>query len=282
MVKSVAGVWCGDLGCNPARSGLGCRMKLITWNVNGLRSIMGKGLPDFVRAEQPDFLLLQETKVDPNTVEWDWLPDYHRFWSRAAKPGYSGTGILTKHAPLSVFNGIGLTEHDTEGRVVTLEYPGCYIVCVYTPNAQAELARLSYRMAWDAAFLAFIQSLEQAKPVLVAGDLNVAHQEIDLANPKSNRFSPGFSDQERAGFDRILAAGFHDAFRGFDPSPKKYSWWSYRANARANNVGWRIDYWCTSPKLRPALTNCVIRPDIHGSDHCPVTLETDARILSGI
>ena len=282
MVKSVAGVWCGDLGCNPARSGLGCRMKLITWNVNGLRSIMGKGLPDFVRAEQPDFLLLQETKVDPNTVEWDWLPDYHRFWNRAAKPGYSGTGILTKHAPLSVFNGIGLTEHDTEGRVVTLEYPGCYIVCVYTPNAQAELARLSYRMAWDAAFLAFIQSLEQAKPVLVAGDLNVAHQEIDLANPKSNRFSPGFSDQERAGFDRILAAGFHDAFRGFDPSPKKYSWWSYRANARANNVGWRIDYWCTSPKLRPALTNCVIRPDIHGSDHCPVTLETDARILSGI
>ena len=282
MVKSVAGVWCGDLGCNPARSGLGCRMKLITWNVNGLRSIMGKGLPDFVRAEQPDFLLLQETKVDPNTVEWDWLPDYHRFWNRAAKPGYSGTGILTKHAPLSVFNGIGLTEHDTEGRVVTLEYPGCYIVCVYTPNAQAELARLSYRMAWDAAFLAFIQSLEQAKPVLVAGDLNVAHQEIDLANPKSNRFSPGFSDQERAGFDRILAAGFHDAFRGFDPSPKKYSWWSYRANARANNTGWRIDYWCTSPKLRPALTNCVIRPDIHGSDHCPVTLETDARILSGI
>ena len=257
-------------------------MKLITWNVNGLRSIIGKGFPDFVRAEQPDFLLLQETKVDPNTVEWDWLPDYHRFWNRAAKPGYSGTGILTKHAPLAVLNGIGLTEHDTEGRVVTLEYPGCYIVCVYTPNAQAELARLPYRLAWDAAFLAFIQTLELTKPVLVAGDLNVAYQEIDLANPKSNRFSPGFSDQERASFGKILAAGFHDAFREFDPSPKKYSWWSYRANARANNVGWRIDYWCTSPKIRSALTHCVIRPDIHGSDHCPVTLETDDRILSGI
>ena len=257
-------------------------MKLITWNVNGLRSVMGKGFPDFVNAEQPDFLLLQETKVDPATVDFEWLPGYHRFWNRAAKPGYSGTGILTKHAPLSVMNGIGLPEHDNEGRVVTLEYPGCYIVCVYTPNAQAELARLPYRLAWDAAFLAFIQTLERNKPVLVAGDLNVAHQEIDLANPKTNRFNPGFSDQERGSFGRILEAGFHDAFREFDSSPKKYSWWSYRANARANNVGWRIDYWCTSPKIRAALTNCVIRPDIHGSDHCPVTLETDSRILSGV
>lgn len=257
-------------------------MKLITWNVNGLRSVMGKGLPEFVQTEQPDFLLLQETKVDPHSVVWDWLPDYHRHWNRAAKPGYSGTGILTKHEPLAVFHGLGLAEHDSEGRVLTLEYPACYIVCVYTPNAQAELARLTYRMAWDAAFLEFIKKLELTKPVLVAGDLNVAHQEIDLANPRTNRFNPGFSDQERQGFSNILAAGFHDAFREFDPSPRQYSWWSYRANARANNVGWRIDYWCTSPKLRAALTTCRIRQDIHGSDHCPVTLEADPRILTGV
>lgn len=261
---------------------LGRGMKLITWNVNGLRSVMGKGFPDFVRAEQADFILLQETKVDPASVEWDWLPGYHRYWNRAAKPGYSGTGILTKHEPLAITHGLGLTEHDNEGRVITLEYPGCFIICVYTPNAQAELVRLPYRLSWDAAFLAYMQRLEKIKPVLVAGDLNVAHQEIDLANPRTNRFNPGFSDQERASFGNILTAGFHDAFREFDQRPKQYSWWSYRANARANNVGWRIDYWCTSPQLRGGLTSCVIRPDVHGSDHCPVTLETDARILSGV
>ncbi len=256
-------------------------MKLITWNVNGLRSVMGKGFPDFVSAEQPDFLLLQETKVDPATVDFSWLPDWHLHWNRAAKPGYSGTAILTKHAPLSVTRGLGLAEHDNEGRVITLEYPGCHIVCVYTPNAQAELARLPYRQSWDAAFLEYIKRLELTKPVLVAGDLNVAHQEIDLTNPRSNRFNPGFSDQERAGFRNILSAGFHDAFREFDPRPHQYSWWSYRANARANNVGWRIDYWCTSPKLRPALASCVIRQDVTGSDHCPVTLEVNPAILSG-
>jgi exodeoxyribonuclease III len=256
-------------------------MKMITWNVNGLRSVMGKGFPDFVRAEQADFILLQETKVDPATIDFDWLPDYHRYWNRAAKPGYSGTGILTKHPPLAVTPGIGQPEHDQEGRVLTAEYPGCYIVCVYTPNAQADLVRLPYRMTWDAAFLGYVRRLEQTKPVLIAGDLNVAHQEIDLANPKSNRFNPGFSDQERAGFSNLLTSGFHDAFREFDSSAKKYSWWSYRANARANNVGWRIDYWCTSPRLRGALRACTIRQEIEGSDHCPVTLETDPRILSG-
>jgi len=257
-------------------------MKLITWNVNGLRSVMGKGLPEFVLAEQPDFLLLQETKVDPATIDFAWLPGYHRHWNRAAKAGYSGTGILTKHAPLAVHHGIGHADHDSEGRVLTLEYPACFIVCVYTPNAQAELARLPYRMAWDAAFLAYLSALEKQKPVLTAGDLNVAHKEIDLANPRANRFSPGFSAEERTGFDNLLAAGFQDAFREFDPSPEQYSWWSYRANARANNVGWRIDYWCTSPRLRAALTQCKIRQDIHGSDHCPVTLETDGRILTGL
>lgn len=256
-------------------------MKLITWNVNGLRSVMGKGFADFVKAESPDFLLLQETKVDPNSLDWEWLPGYHRFWNRAKKAGYSGTGILTKHEPVSVLNGIGLDAHDTEGRVITLEYPGCYIVCVYTPNAQAELARLPYRMAWDAAFLAFISTLEKTKPVLVAGDLNVAHQEIDLANPRSNRFNPGFSAEERQGFSNLLAAGFHDAFREFDPSPGQYSWWTYRADARARNVGWRIDYWCTSPKIRQSLVSCIIRQDIHGSDHCPVTLTVEDRVLTG-
>lgn len=256
-------------------------MKLITWNVNGLRSVFGKGFDGFVNAERPDFLLLQETKVDPQTLEWDWLPDYHRHWNRAAKPGYSGTGILTRHEPLSVRRGMGLPEHDNEGRVLTLEYPGAWIVCVYTPNAQAELARLPYRQTWDAAFLNYVRGLERTKPVLFAGDLNVAHKEIDIARPSTNRLSPGFSDEERAGFDNILTAGFHDAFREFDSRPAQYSWWSFRANARANNVGWRIDYWCSSPKLRAALKSCVIRQDVHGSDHCPVILETDGRILTG-
>lgn len=257
-------------------------MKLITWNVNGLRSAMGKGLPEFVRTEQPDFLLLQETKVDPASLEWDWLSGYHAHWNRAAKAGYSGTGVLTKHTPVSIMSGMGLPDHDMEGRVLTLEYPGAWIVCVYTPNAQAELARLPYRMTWDAAFLEYVRGLEKTKPVLLAGDLNVAHKEIDIARPGSNRMSPGFSDQERAGFDNILAAGFQDAFREFDSRPSQYSWWSFRANARANNVGWRIDYWCTSPKVRAALKSCVIRQDVHGSDHCPVTLEMDDRVLSGV
>jgi exodeoxyribonuclease III len=249
-------------------------MKLITWNVNGLRSIFGKGFQEFVHAEQPDMVLLQETKVDPGTLEWDWLPGYELLWNRAQKPGYSGTGILSKKKPLSVQNGIGVPEHDKEGRVVTAEFAGCYVVCVYTPNAQAELARLPYRQQWDAAFLAHVKGLEKRKPVLFAGDLNVAHKEIDIARPEANRMNPGFSDEERAGFDRIVTAGFVDAFRHFDPRPQQYSWWSYRGGARERNVGWRIDYWCASAALMPHVTRCVIRPDVTGSDHCPVVLET--------
>lgn len=258
-------------------------MKLITWNVNGLRSIFGKGFPEFMLAELPDLMLLQETKVDPETLEWDWLRSlgYELLWNRAVKKGYSGTGILTRHRPLSVTRGIGVPEHDQEGRVLTVEFPGCHVVCVYTPNAQNELARLPYRVQWDAAFLEYVRRLEAVKPVLFAGDLNVAHREIDLARPAANRFNPGFSDQERAGFDAILAAGFHDAFREFDPRPGQYTWWSFRANARAKNVGWRIDYWCTSPKVRAALKSCVIRCDVHGSDHCPVVLETAGGLLAG-
>ncbi len=251
-------------------------MKFITWNVNGLRSIFGKGFQDFVLAEQPDVMVLQETKVDPATLEWDWLPGYHLFWNRADKPGYSGTGLLTKTKPLDVVKGIGLPDHDREGRVISAEFAGCYVVGVYTPNAQAELARLPYRMAWDAAFLAYVKELERKKPVLFAGDLNVAHKEIDIARPEANRFNPGFSDEERAGFDRIVEAGFIDTFRHFDPRPQQYSWWSYRGGARGRNVGWRIDYWCATASLQPHLQSCVMRPEITGSDHCPVILETGA------
>jgi exodeoxyribonuclease-3 len=259
---------------SPPRGGVTHRrMKLITWNVNGLRSIFGKGFQDFVRAENPDMLLLQETKVDPATLEWDWLKGYELIWNRAQKPGYSGTGLLTKHKPLSVTHGIGINDHDREGRVVTAEFAGCYVVCVYTPNAQAELARLPYRMTWDAAFLAYTKNLEKIKPVLFAGDLNVAHKEIDIARPDANRRNPGFSDEERAGFDRIVEAGFVDAFRHFDQRPQQYTWWSYRGGARGRNVGWRIDYWCASAALREQLQSCIIRPDVQGSDHCPVVLE---------
>ena len=250
-------------------------MKLITWNVNGLRSIFGKGFQDFVLAEKPDLLLLQETKVDPASLEWDWLGGgYELIWNRARKPGYSGTGILSKTKPLSVSHGLGISDHDNEGRVITAEFQGCYVVCVYTPNSQAELVRLPYRMTWDAAFLAYVRALELKKPVLFAGDLNVAHREIDIARPDSNRRNPGFTDEERAGFDHILEAGFVDAFRHFDPRPQQYSWWSYRAGARERNVGLRIDYWCATGGIKDRLKGCRSRQDVHGSDHCPVVLET--------
>lgn len=249
-------------------------MKCITWNVNGLRSVMDKGFADFITAEAPDVVLLQETKVNPASLDWSWLPGWHLAWNPAAKPGYSGTAILSKSQPLSITRGIGIPAHDNEGRVVTAEFPSCFIVSVYTPNSQAELARLPYRLQWDAAFLAYIQSLEKRKPVLFAGDLNVAHKEIDIARPDANRRSPGFSDEERASFDQILNTGFIDVFRHFDPRPHQYSWWSYRAGARARNIGWRLDYWLASPQLANSLLSCTIRQDITGSDHCPVTLET--------
>ena len=249
-------------------------MKLITWNVNGLRSVLGKGFPELVLGEMPDMILLQETKVDPATVEWDWLKGYELLWNRAGRPGYSGTGILTKVKPLQVTCGIGRAEHDGEGRVLTAEFTTFFVVCVYTPNSRAELVRLPYRMSWDEEFLAYVRGLEMKKPVLIAGDLNVAHQEIDIARPDANHFNPGFSDEERAGFGRILEAGFLDVFRHFDPRPHQYSWWSYRGGARGRNVGWRIDYWLASPALKQNLKSCLLRPDIPGSDHCPVFLET--------
>ena len=214
-----------------------------------------------------------------NELDWSGLGDWERHWNPARKPGYSGTAILTKKQPLRVTNGMDLPGHDEEGRVITAEYAGCYVVSVYTPNSQAELARLPYRMEWDAAFLRYLQRLEQTKPVLCAGDLNVAHKEIDIARPASNRRSPGFTDEERSGMDQLLAGGFLDVFREFDPSPHRYTWWSYRAGARSKNIGWRLDYWLASRSLRSQLRHCEIQPHIMGSDHCPVLLEIEDSLL---
>lgn len=250
-------------------------MKLISWNVNGIRAVLKKGFAEWFAAEQPDILCLQETKARPEQVE---LPlefaGYHQYWNAATKPGYSGTLILSKEKPLSVKNGIGIDEHDNEGRVITAEYPDYFIVTVYTPNAQHGLARLDYRLTWDMDFLSYIKHLEKTKPVIFCGDLNVAHQEIDLARPKDNHKNPGFSPQERASFDQIIAADFTDTFRYFHPDKTEaYSWWSYRAGARERNVGWRIDYFCVSNSLTDSLNKAWIMPEVHGSDHCPVAIE---------
>ncbi|MDA7621827.1 exodeoxyribonuclease III [Akkermansiaceae bacterium] len=253
-------------------------MKLISWNVNGLRAVLKKNFTDFALEHQPDFLCLQETKARPEQVELPLdLGGYKTYWNSAEKAGYSGTCIFAKTEPLDIRLGIGIDEHDKEGRVVTLEYPEFFLVNVYTPNAQNELKRLSYRMSWDEAFLSYLKSLEsEGKPVLLCGDLNVAHKEIDLARPKTNRKSAGFSDEERAGFTSLVEAGFVDTFRHFHPdATEAYSWWSYRGGARANNVGWRIDYWCVSELLTPKLQCVGINSDVLGSDHCPVTLEID-------
>lgn len=253
-------------------------MKLTSWNVNGLRAVLKKNFTEFVLEHDPDFLCLQETKARPEQVDLPLeLAHYRTYWNSAEKAGYSGTAIFTKTEPLAERYGIGIEEHDKEGRVITLEYPNYFIVTVYTPNSKNELLRLPYRIEWDVAFLNFIKDLEaEGKPVLVCGDLNVAHEEIDLARPKANHFSAGFSDQEREGFNNIVAAGFIDTFRHFHPEQiEAYSWWSYRGGARARNVGWRIDYWCTSSLLTEKLTSAEINADILGSDHCPVTLEID-------
>ena len=249
-------------------------MKLISWNVNGLRAVLKKDFAQWVNKESPDILCLQETKARQEQVDLPAEFDhYHQYWNSAQKPGYSGTLILTKEKPLSVSNGIGIEEHDTEGRVITAEYPDFYLVTVYTPNAQSELKRLEYRCRWDKDFLHYIQSLETNKPVIFCGDLNVAHQEIDLARPKSNRKNPGFSDEERANFTQILEAGYLDTFREFHPDLEgTYSWWSYRAAARSKNIGWRIDYFCASPSLRDRITSSTILADVLGSDHCPVKI----------
>lgn len=252
-------------------------MKLVTWNVNGIRACLNKGLKDYLLNTDADVVCLQETKAQAEQVDLFFLEGWHAVWNGAEKKGYSGTCILTR-PPIDQHRlGLGIPEHDREGRVITVTYPDFHLVNVYTPNAQAELARLSYRLEWDNAFRRYLKKLEKTKPVLVCGDLNCAHQEIDLANPKSNRNNPGFSDAERASFTQHLEAGFLDVFREFDRSPGRYTWWTMRTggSAREKNIGWRLDYWLASTQLRPALRNCVIRADIFGSDHCPVELVTD-------
>ncbi|MDO5132570.1 MAG: exodeoxyribonuclease III [Eubacteriales bacterium] len=247
--------------------------KFISWNVNGLRACVKKGcFYEFVRQEDPDAVCLQETKLQAGQVEVD-LPGYHQYWNYAEKKGYSGTAIFVKEEPLQVRYGIGVEEHDHEGRVIALEYPAYWLVTVYTPNSQDALARLDYRMVWEDAFLAFLKSLEETKPVIFCGDLNVAHKEIDLKNPKTNRRNAGFTDEERAKMTALLEAGFTDTFRYFYPDAEGiYSWWSYRFRAREKNAGWRIDYFITSRSLDPCLTDAKIYTDVFGSDHCPVGL----------
>ena len=248
-------------------------MRFISWNVNGLRAVLKKGFEDIFWSFDADFICLQETKLQAGQVELDF-PGYESYWSFAEKKGYSGTVIFTKHTPLSVRYNIGLPEHDTEGRAVTLEYEDFFLVCVYTPNAQDGLRRLDYRMRWDDDFRACLLALDAQKPVIVCGDMNVAHEEIDLKNPKANVGNPGFSDEERAKFSELLDAGFTDSFRWLYPDRRDaYSWWSYRAAARARNVGWRIDYFVISDRLRDKVKDAYILPEVLGSDHCPVGLD---------
>ena len=250
-------------------------MKFISWNVNGLRACMGKGWQDFFNEIDADFFCLQETKLQEGQIELD-LPGYEQYWNYAEKKGYSGTAIFTRHSPLSVRYGIGVPELDTEGRLITLEYPDFFIVTCYTPNAQRELARIDHRMAWDEAFRNFLKELDAQKPVIICGDLNVAHQEIDLKNPKTNRGNAGFSDEERGSFTETLALGFTDTFRHLYPDlTGAYSWWSYMFKAREKNAGWRIDYFLVSDRVKEKITSATIHSDILGSDHCPVGLELD-------
>ena len=248
-------------------------MKFISWNVNGLRACVQKGFLEFFHQIDADFFCLQETKLQEGQIQLE-LPDYHQYWCYAEKKGYSGTAIFTKHAPLSVAYGLGVPELDTEGRLITLEYPNFYLITCYTPNAQQELARLDHRLNWEEAFRSYISQLDAKKPVILCGDLNVAHQEIDLKNPASNRGSAGFSDEERACFTQLLEQGFTDTFRYQNPTATgMYSWWSYRFQAREKNAGWRIDYFLVSDRLRDQITDAPIYAQITGSDHCPVGLE---------
>jgi len=247
-------------------------MKFVSWNVNGLRAIMTKGFDEIFASFNADFVCLQETKMQAGQL--DYCPNgYQAYFNYAEKKGYSGVAIYTRHTPLSVTQGIGVPEHDTEGRVVTLEYDTFFLVCVYTPNAQDELKRLEYRMSWEDAFRKYLMRLDSKKAVIVCGDLNVAHEEIDLARPKDNRNNPGFSDQEREKMTRLLRSGFTDTFRALYPTKVQYSWWSYRMMAREKGIGWRIDYFLISDRLRPALSAATIHDDVFGSDHCPVSIE---------
>lgn len=248
-------------------------MKLVSWNVNGIRACLTKGFEESFSKLDADIFCLQETKCQAGQVQLE-LPGYHQYWNYANRKGYSGTAVFSKEEPLSVQYGIGLEEHDQEGRVITLEYPGFYLVTVYTPNSQDGLKRLEYRMRWEEDFRNYLLKLQENKPVICCGDMNVAHQEIDLKNPKTNRMNAGFTDEERACFTRLLDSGFIDTFRYFYPDAEgKYSWWSYRFRAREKNAGWRIDYFIVSPSLKEKLRKADIHADIMGSDHCPVELQ---------
>ncbi|MDO4551512.1 MAG: exodeoxyribonuclease III [Planctomycetia bacterium] len=249
-------------------------MKLISWNVNGLRACLGKGFLDIFHSFDPDIFCVQETKMQQGQAEII-LPGYTEFWNSAVKKGYSGTAIFTRRTPLQVNYGLGDETHDQEGRVITLEYEKFFLVNVYVPNSQNELARLDYRMCWEDAFRKYVTCLDHKKPVIICGDLNVAHQEIDLKNHKTNHFNAGFTDEEREKMSELLAAGFVDTFREMHPDTQAYSWWSFRGNARAKNVGWRIDYFLVSRRLMPKITHAAIHPEIFGSDHCPVSLEME-------
>lgn len=247
-------------------------MKLVSWNVNGLRACVEKGFLDYFRQTDADVFCIQESKLQEGQIALE-LPGYHQFWNYAEKKGYSGTALFCREEPLCVTYGMGIEEHDREGRVITAEFPQFYVVTVYTPNSKRELERLAYRMEWEAAFLAYLKELEKKKPVIFCGDLNVAHQEIDLKNPKSNHHNAGFTDEERACFGRLLDNGFVDTFRYFYPEQEGiYSWWSYMFKAREKNAGWRIDYFLVSECLKDKLADAAIRTEIMGSDHCPVEL----------
>lgn len=249
--------------------------KLISWNVNGLRACVDKGFMDFFKESGADIFCLQETKLQEGQIKLD-IPGYHQYWNYAEKKGYSGTAIFTKEEPLSIQYGLGIEKHDHEGRVIALEFDAFYMVTVYTPNSQDELKRLDYRMGWEDDFLHYLKGLEEKKPVIVCGDMNVAHKEIDLKNPKTNRRNAGFTDEERNKFTALLKSGFTDTFRYFYPDMEgAYSWWSYRFKAREKNAGWRIDYFLVSESLNPDLKDAFICKDIFGSDHCPVGLLID-------
>lgn len=250
-------------------------MKFISWNVNGLRACVQKGFFDYLKETDADFFCIQESKLQEGQITLE-LPGYHQYWNYAEKKGYSGTAIFTKYKPLSVSYGLGIEEHDKEGRVITLEYDSFYLVTCYTPNSQNELKRLPYRMQWEDAIHAYLKELDAKKPVIYCGDLNVAHKEIDLKNPKTNRKSAGFSDEERARMSELLSDGFTDTFRHFYPDAEGiYSWWSYRFKAREKNAGWRIDYFIVSDRLKEQLKGAAIHTDVFGSDHCPVELTID-------
>lgn len=250
-------------------------MKMITWNVNGIRAALQKGFLEFCKEADPDMMCIQETKMQIGQAEVE-LPGYEQFWNSAERKGYSGTAIFTKHQPMNINYHIDAEGHDNEGRAITLEFENFFLVTVYTPNAQDKLARIDYRMEWEEAFKAYVKKLDEQKPVIICGDLNVAHQEIDLKNPKSNRGNAGFSDEERDKFTKLLEAGFVDTYRYLYPETTGvYTWWSYRFNARANNAGWRIDYFLVSDRIKDKIKDVVIYDQVFGSDHCPVMLDID-------